>query len=74
MRSERSEVRLAAVRVEMGLYEKMGEEWLGCLPETVPYIAELLEDDEENIERETQRLIGKVEEFLGEGELQGMLQ
>lgn len=67
-------MRLVAVKVEMALYEKMGEEWLGMLPETVPYIAELLEDDEEIVERETQRLIGKVEEFLGEGELQGMLQ
>ena len=74
MRSESVEVRLAAVKVEMKLYEKMGEEWLGLLPETVPYIAELLEDDSEEVERETQRLIGKVEEFLGEGELQGMLQ
>ncbi|RPB23217.1 hypothetical protein L211DRAFT_809362 [Terfezia boudieri ATCC MYA-4762] len=74
MRSESVEVRLAAVKVEMKLYEKMGEEWLGLLPETVPYISELLEDDNEEVERETQRLIGKVEEFLGEGELQGMLQ
>ncbi|KAF8425871.1 armadillo-type protein [Tirmania nivea] len=74
MRSESVEVRLAAVKVEMKLYEKMGEEWLGLLPETVPYIAELLEDDSDEVERETQRLIGKIEEFLGEGELQGMLQ
>ncbi|KAF8439525.1 armadillo-type protein [Terfezia claveryi] len=74
MRSKSVEVRLAAVKVEMKLYEKMGEEWLGLLPETVPYISELLEDDNEEVERETQRLVGKVEEFLGEGELQGMLQ
>lgn len=59
--------------MEMALYERMGEEWLGMLPESVPYIAELLEDDEEVIERETQKLIAKVEEFLGEGELAAML-
>lgn len=73
MRSGDWQVRLAAVKAEMALYERMGEEWLGMLPETVPYIAELLEDDEEVVERETQKLISKVEEFLGEGELAAML-
>ncbi|KAF8477353.1 hypothetical protein BDZ91DRAFT_688639 [Kalaharituber pfeilii] len=73
MRSETAEVRMAAVKTEMALYSKLGDEWLPMLPETVPYIAELLEDDDEDIERETQRLIKKVEEFLGEGELEAML-
>ena len=73
MRSEVAEVRMAAVKTEMEFYRRLGEEWLGMLPETVPYIAELLEDDEEDIERETQRLIKLVEEYLGEGELEAML-
>lgn len=73
MRDEISETRLAAVRAMMGLYSRLGEDWLGLLPETVPFIAELLEDDEETVERECQRLIKRIEEFLGEGELQGML-
>ena len=73
MRDEESGTRLAAVRALMGLYSRLGEDWLGLLPETVPFIAELLEDDEEVVERECQRLIKRIEEFLGEGELQGML-
>lgn len=73
MRSEDADARLAAIRAMMGLYSRLGEDWLGLLPETVPFIAELMEDDEENVERECQRLIKKIEEFLGEGELQGML-
>ncbi|KAI5810289.1 hypothetical protein DFH27DRAFT_509326 [Peziza echinospora] len=73
MRSEVAEVRMTAVKTEMEFYRRLGEEWLGMLPETVPYIAELLEDDEEDIERETQRLIKLVEEYLGEGELEAML-
>ena len=73
MRDERAGARLAAVQALMGLYGRLGEDWLGLLPESVPYIAELLEDDDETVERECQRLIKRVEEYLGEGELQGML-
>jgi len=73
MRDERAEVRLVAMRTMKELYAKLGEEWLGLLPETVPFIAEGVEDDDEDVERETRALIRKVEEFLGEGELQGML-
>lgn len=73
MRSEDAGVRLAAVETMTELYAKMGEEWLPLLPESVPFIAELMEDDEEDIERAAQRLIAKVEEFLGVGELEAML-
>jgi len=73
MRDESEATRLAAIRAMMGLYGRLGEDWLGLLPETVPFIAELMEDDDETVERETQRLIKRIEEYLGEGELQGML-
>ncbi|KAI5848875.1 armadillo-type protein [Tricharina praecox] len=73
MRDESEVTRLAAVRAMMGLYARLGEDWLGLLPETVPFIAELMEDDDETVERETQRLIKRIEEYLGDGELQGML-
>lgn len=73
MRSEDAGVRLAAVETMTGLYAKMGEEWLPWLPESVPLIAELMEDDDEDVERAIQRLIVKVEEFLGMGELEAML-
>lgn len=73
MRSEDAGVRLASVEAMTELYSKMGEEWLPLLPESVPLIAELMEDDEEDVERAVQRLIVKVEEFLGTGELEAML-
>lgn len=73
MRSEDAGVRLAAVETMTKLYAKMGEEWLPLLPESVPLIAELMEDDDEDVERAVQRLIVKVEEFLGAGELEAML-
>lgn len=66
MRSENAYVRLAAVTCEQKLTERLGEEWLSMLPEMLPVISELQEDDDEAVERETQRWILKIEEVLGE--------
>jgi U3 small nucleolar RNA-associated protein 10 len=70
---ESAHVRLSAVKALVAVYARVGDEWLGLLPETVPFIAEVLEDEDEIVEREGQRLVAKIEEFLGVGELQGML-
>lgn len=72
MRDEDIHVRLAAVEALTQVYAKVGEEWLSLLPESVPVIAELMEDDED-VESATQRLIKAIEEHLGEGELESML-
>lgn len=45
MRSEDAQVRLAAIKCEEVLTEKLGEEWLALLPEMLPFISELQEDD-----------------------------
>ncbi|RKF61732.1 U3 small nucleolar RNA-associated protein 10 [Erysiphe neolycopersici] len=66
MRSENAYVRLAAVTCEQKLTERLGEEWLSMLPEMLPVISELQEDDDEAVERETHRWILKIEEVLGE--------
>lgn len=73
MRAEHASVRLAAVRTEVALTEKLGEEWLGLLPEMLPFISEALEDDDEGVERETRRWVAIIEGVLGES-LEGMLQ
>ena len=39
---------------------------LGLLPETVTFLAELLEDDSGAVERETHSLIATIEQYLGE--------
>ena len=54
-------------------HQRLDEEWLGLLPEMLPFISELREDDDEMVERETQRWISSVEQILGE-DLEGMLQ
>lgn len=73
MRSDSAHIRLATVLCEQSLTRRLGEEWLGLLPEMLPFISELREDDDEMVERETQRWITGVEEVLGES-LEGMLQ
>ncbi|KAI1842646.1 hypothetical protein JX266_011108 [Neoarthrinium moseri] len=73
LRSEHAGVRLAAVRAEQRLTDRLGEDWLAMLPEMLPYISELQEDDDEDVERETQRWIVGIEGILGEN-LDAMLQ
>jgi U3 small nucleolar RNA-associated protein 10 len=72
-RSETAAVRLAAVQCEQALTDRLGEEWLSMLPEMLPFISELQEDDDDIVEKETQRWIVKIEGVLGE-RLDSMLQ
>lgn len=49
------------------IYSKVGEGWLVLLPQLVPIIAELLEDDDEEVEYEVRTgLVKVVENVLGE--------
>ena len=58
--------RLAAVKCEQGLTERLGEEWLALLPEMLPYISELMEDEDERVEKEVRKWVLAIEEVLGE--------
>ena len=73
MHSEKTRVRLAAVQCELALTNRLGEEWMALLPEMLPLIAELQEDDDEVVENEALRWIQKIEETIGES-LNPMLQ
>lgn len=73
LRSENAAVRLAVVKCEQALVDKVGEEWLAMLPEMLPYISELQDDDDETVDKETHRWIVKIEGVLGES-LDSMLQ
>ncbi|KAJ2665390.1 snoRNA-binding rRNA-processing protein utp10 [Coemansia sp. RSA 1200] len=65
-RSDEPAVRVGSLLVLQSLYEQLGEEYLILLPETIPYLAELLEDDDSRVERATQETIKVIESFLGE--------
>jgi hypothetical protein len=56
--------RQAAITLVGALYESVGEAYLVLLPETIPAIAECLEDEE--MERPTAATIRKIEAVLGE--------
>src|SRR5436305_11660783 len=61
MRSDNADVRLASIKAQQALTERLGEEWLSLLPEMLPYISEAQEDDDENVEREIHRWIVGIE-------------
>jgi U3 small nucleolar RNA-associated protein 10 len=73
LRNGQAAVRLAVVKCQQALTSKLGEEWLQALPEMLPYISELQDDDDEEVERENSRWIVEIEEKLGES-LDSMLQ
>lgn len=73
LRSESASIRLAAIKCEQQLTDRLGEEWLSMLPEMLPFISELQEDDDDVVEKETHRWIVKIEGVLGES-LDAMLQ
>lgn len=59
-------VRLASLEVLCEMARKLGEDFLPLLPETVPFLAELLEDEEEAVESACQKAVQNLEEVLGE--------
>ncbi|KAK9703316.1 snoRNA-binding rRNA-processing protein utp10 [Basidiobolus ranarum] len=65
-RSDKTEVRLASLLTLQDFYSRLGEEFLVLLPETIPFLAELMEDDEQKVEKLTQEVIAQIEQYLGE--------
>jgi U3 small nucleolar RNA-associated protein 10 len=66
MRSDNKATRLAAVKCEAAITEKLGEEWLVLVHEMLPILQELFEDDDEEVEREARKWAKRVEEITGE--------
>lgn len=50
----------------MEIVRKLGEDFMPLLPETVPFLAELLEDEDEVTEKNAQNAVRTLEEILGE--------
>jgi U3 small nucleolar RNA-associated protein 10 len=67
MQSEDKNVRLTAVRLERSLTEQLGEEWLVMVPEMMPVLGEVLEDEDADVEKEGREWVSRIEEVLGEG-------
>ena len=65
-RSKIANIRWISVRIISELYKVLGEEMLAFFPETIPFLAELLEDDDPEVETICQDLCSQIQEYLGE--------
>lgn len=56
LRSNNVNVRVGCMRLVVQLWQRMHESWLVMLPETMPFLGEVLEDDNAQVVKEAQRL------------------
>ncbi|CAG5048433.1 unnamed protein product [Parnassius apollo] len=61
-----AEIRLIALDCLVSMATQLGSSWLPLLAESVPFLAELLEDGDSKIETCTKDAIRKLEQILGE--------
>ncbi|XP_075991949.1 HEAT repeat containing 1 homolog l(2)k09022 [Anticarsia gemmatalis] len=61
-----AEIRLTALDCLVAMATQLGSSWLPLLAESVPFLAELLEDGDSRIESSTKDAIRKLEQILGE--------
>ncbi|XP_069787090.1 HEAT repeat-containing protein 1 isoform X2 [Narcine bancroftii] len=59
-------VRFSALIMLLELAGKLKENYMVLLPETIPFLAELMEDECEEVERNCQKVIQQLEVVLGE--------
>uniref|UniRef100_A0A8B9Y6B9 HEAT repeat-containing protein 1 n=1 Tax=Bos mutus grunniens TaxID=30521 RepID=A0A8B9Y6B9_BOSMU len=65
-RDSSPKVRFAALITVLALAEKLRENYIVLLPESIPFLAELMEDECEEVERQCQKTIQQLETILGE--------
>ena len=65
-RDKRSRVRLAALRTLLEFSNAAGEEFLSLLPETLPYLSEVMEDDNGEVVALCHSVIRRLEDLSGE--------
>jgi hypothetical protein len=65
-RSSHPAVRLGALRGMHACFEAVGEEYLVLLPECLPFLSELLEDTNPEIEALCRRFVADIEDLSGE--------
>ncbi|CAG4972998.1 unnamed protein product [Colias eurytheme] len=61
-----AELRLTALDCFVAMASQLGSNWLPLLAESVPFLAELLEDGDQRIETATKNAIRTLEQILGE--------
>ncbi|NXY48767.1 HEAT1 protein, partial [Ceuthmochares aereus] len=66
MRHSSAKVRFAALLALVEVAQKLKENYLVLLPESIPFLAELMEDECEEVEKQCQKTIQQLEVILGE--------
>ncbi|KAG5894567.1 hypothetical protein JTB14_021549 [Gonioctena quinquepunctata] len=66
MRHNSPKIRLVALYTLTEIVKKLGEDFLPLLPETIPFLSELLEDEEEDVEKACKKAVQEMEKVLGE--------
>lgn len=65
-RSEKTRARVLGLRIVKYLLEHLREEYLVFLPETIPFLGELLEDVELSVKSLAQEILEEMESMSGE--------
>jgi U3 small nucleolar RNA-associated protein 10 len=66
MKHNSPNIRLISLHCLKETVKKLGVDYLPLLPETIPVLAELLEDEEENVEKACRKAVQEMEKILGE--------
>jgi|TARA_B100000795_G_C22798623_1_gene440655 U3 small nucleolar RNA-associated protein 10 len=66
-RNSAVQVRCETINTLKACFDQVGEDYLYLVPETLPFLAELLEDSDGKVERLAHSLKKQVEELSGEG-------
>lgn len=65
-KSEDEHVRLISLYVIEQIYSRLGESYMILIPETIPFLAEILEDVSVDVEKQCQKVIQAIENISGE--------
>ena len=60
------QVRTFVLNVIAGFVDKKGDNYMSVLPDAVPFLYELLEDEDYEVEQKCRGLIKKMEETFGQ--------
>lgn len=60
------EVRSVCIDTSLAIAERLGENYLPLLPDSIPFLAELMEDEHEVIEQKTRKTIQQMEKYVNE--------
>ena len=65
-RNEQWQTRLGALSIIEHMFDVMRERYLVILNDTIPFISESLEDENEDVESCAKRIVNRIEQLTGE--------